>query len=143
MTNNNSINYTSDTMLDFTLTEPGEYLVTIDTYKVIPAVYNLVDPTPDSERNTSYLIDSSLPADAIIKQEHLRITASDNLHTFTIKLYPARVPYFMKAINKQFDYELTGISLKNVLEFLKTHAFNIQFTYHPRYGEQFDFRACE
>ena len=76
---------------------------------------------------------------AIIRNPFILIETSDPL--ITIKLFSSRVPYFMKAINRQFNWNLAGLKLSQVLHYLETHEFKVQLTYHPRYGEQFDFRA--
>lgn len=136
---NNSINLNS-VDLNNSIAEPGTYTVKLESYKVIPAVRNLTDPDPESERNTSYLIDPNLPADAIIRQEYLLLNVAGD-YCFSIRIYPKRVNYFMHAINKQFNYNLSGKKLSEILKYLATHPFNIQLTYHPSYGEQFDFRA--
>ena len=119
--------------------EPGTYTVKVISFKEFPALLNLTDPDPDSATNTSHLIDASLPADAIIRNPFILIETSDPL--ITIKLFSSRVPYFMKAINRQFNWNLAGLKLSQVLHYLETHEFKVQLTYHPRYGEQFDFRS--
>lgn len=119
--------------------EPGTYTVKVTNFKEVPALLNLTESNPDSECNTSHLIDPTLPADAIIRNPYCLIETSDPL--ITIKLFSARVPYFMKAINRQFSWNLTGCTLSQVLQYLEKHPFKLQLTYHPRYGEQFDFRA--
>lgn len=138
-----SINYSLNNLMNTALVEPGEYSVTIENYEVMHNIYNLVEPDPNSDRNTSYLIDPSLPANAIIRKEHLRVTLTDTSknNTMVMKLYAKRVPYFMKSINKQYAYSLSGMTLKNMLNFLKTHEFTIQLSYHPAYGEQYDFQS--
>lgn len=119
--------------------EPGTYMVKVTNFKEFPAVMNLTDPDPDSDSNTSHIIDPSLPADAVIRNPYVLIETSDPL--ITIKLFSSRVPYFMKAINRQFNWNLSGLKLSQVLKYLEKHEFKIQLTYHPRYGEQIDFRA--
>lgn len=130
----------NESLLDTIISaEPGEYLVNITSYKEVPALINLTDPDPsDEQHNTSYLIDPSQPADAIIRKPYILIETNNPL--ITIRIYSSRVPYFMRAINRQFHFELNNKPLSYILDYLRSHKFTTQLSYDPHYGEQYDFR---
>lgn len=116
---------------------PGRYSLKIESYVEVPAQLNLTEPDETCDKNTSYLIDPSQPANAIIRQPYILIHTNDPL--INIKIYSKRIPYFMKAINRQYSYMFTGKTLSFMLDYLKTHPFETELSYHPTYGEQYEF----
>lgn len=99
--------------------DPGSYSVRITSYEVIPAITDLYTKE-------------------IIRQTYLLIHTNNDL--IDIRLYPKRINYFSRCINRQFNYTLSSNTTREILDFLTTHDFTVQLSYHPTYGCQYDFK---
>lgn len=58
----------------------------------------------------------------------------------TTRLYSGFVPYFMNALLGQFNGEIRGMKLTEILTYMGTHEFEIWVSYSAKDGARVDYR---
>lgn len=116
----------NSSLLNFSLIK-GIFNATITDYKEFPVLL-------DSDRGgcTDHVIRDAF----ILLDLHL-----DSGETIQTRLYSKRIPYFIRSLNAQFDNAY--FSLRELLEYARTHEFMISIDEDPRYGQQVEYNASK
>lgn len=59
----------------------------------------------------------------------------------TERWYANRIPYIMNSLRKQYRMDYLDCTLSQLLEYARTHEFEVYVSYDPRYGRQVDYKV--
>lgn len=59
----------------------------------------------------------------------------------TDRWYANRIPYLMNSLRKQFHKDYLDCTLSQLLEYARTHTFEVCVSYDYKYGRQIDYRV--
>jgi len=58
----------------------------------------------------------------------------------TDRWYSSRIPYIMNGLRKQYHKDYLDCTLSQLLEYARTHPFEVYVCYDPRFGRQIDYK---
>jgi hypothetical protein len=125
---------TNNSLLSYEITH-GTFEATITNYKEVPALINNHRTDGHYDR-----YDHNLPENAIIRDAYVAITLRlSNGESINTRWYSKRINYIMRCLNRQFDF--TTYSLRELLDYCRTHSFTVSISLDPKYGTQIEYEA--
>ena len=122
---NNDVNLDSfiDSFGASSLPSKGKHMVTLDSYKMVPA---------KTEEDGTII---SSPYISLVWNDHTKCEIID------ARLYSGAVPYFMRGVNQQKDGAFMGMKLSAILDTLRTEEIEITVDWSSKYGVQVSYFA--